>query len=57
MILYPDEFFEKYWKKRQYKHPEEKEKHRKVAKKFFTAGFNIGFYQTRKEIRKEQERN
>ncbi len=49
MTLYADEFFEKYWKKRQYKHPEEKDKHKKIAKKFFTAGFNTGVFEARKE--------
>ena len=49
MTLYANEFFEKYWKKRQYKHPEEKDKHKKIAKKFFTAGFNTGVFEARKE--------
>ena len=31
------------------KHPEEKDKHKKIAKKFFTAGFNTGVFEARKE--------
>ena len=52
MILYADEFFEEYWKRRQYKHPEEKKKQKKIAKKFFTAGFNTGTFEERKEQEK-----
>ena len=47
MTLYAIELFEKYWKKRQYKHPEEKKEQRKIALKFFTAGFNTGEFQER----------
>lgn len=41
-----NEVFEKYWEKRQYKHPEEKKKEKKIAKKFYCTGFHAGaFYQ------------
>jgi len=53
MVIYPEEYFEKYWKKRQYKHPEEKEKQKKIARKFFYSGFQTGVFEARKEAELE----
>lgn len=50
-VIYPDEHFEKYWKKRQYKHPEEKKEAKRKARIFFYAGFHTGIFRLSKRIR------
>ncbi|HEC66517.1 MAG TPA: hypothetical protein ENI23_14615 [bacterium] len=56
MSLYADEYFEEYWKKRLYRHPEENNKEaKKKARVFFYAGFNTGVFRARREMLKETE--
>lgn len=54
-MIYPDEHFKKYWKKRLYKHPEENNKESKrKARIFFYAGFHTGKFYQRKEDEKSE---